>query len=163
VVIAVGGVSELVAARAAKAYGLERARLVLISGGADADSMVTAIGGALGDLKPADVTVSWLASLTGGRLAFDSRTRGGRRVRGPLRAAFQVVEFGRALSSGGPEARTVSFVQAVRFGKDLTLVTAGGCSPRAEREVMAAEPGGAACTPEIEEALGRLMRGLGAR
>jgi hypothetical protein len=183
VVIAAGGVSELISARAAKEYGLERARLVLVScgapGGADSDATVTAIGGALGDLKPAQLRfgmaagvavleVTGLATFSGGTLALGARMPAGegRRVRGPVRAAFQVVEPRRVLSSRGTEVRTVSSAQVVRFGKDLTMVavTPCGCSPRIERDlaVLVAGPSGAgACGADVEEAFGRLMRRLG--
>jgi hypothetical protein len=178
---------ELVAARAAKAYGLDRARLMLVSCGAPpegdglalADALVTAIGAALGDLKPAQIhfgtasgvpvlEVTGLATFSGRTLALGARGLAGegRRVRGPVRAAFQVVELGRELSSGGPAVRSVSSAQVVRFGKELTMValTPCGCTPRISRElaVLVAGPsGGSTCDADIEEALGRLMRRLG--
>ena len=188
VVIAAGGGSELVAARVAKEYGLERARLVLVScggpGGAATDAVVTAIGGALGDLKPAQIRFGTaasgpvlevmtpegapLAALSGGSLALGMPKLAGegRRVHGPVRAAFQVVELGRELSSRGAEVRSVSWVQAVRLGKDVTLVSLAdcGCAVRIAREfaVMVAGPSGSgACPPEVEAAVARLLRRLG--
>jgi hypothetical protein len=178
VVIASGAGGELVAARAAKEYGLDRARLVLIPCGAaaDTDAVVTVIGGALGDLKPAQV---WfgpagievrsadgapVAVLGGGKLTLGGRAPadGARRVHGLVRAAFQVVEFGRALAPEGAETRTVSWAQAVRLGKDATLAAVGtcGCAPQAAA-VIAGPAGSGACPAEIDGALAGLLRRLG--
>jgi hypothetical protein len=178
VVIASGAAGELVAARVAKEYGLDRARLVLIPCGApaDTDAAVTAIGGALGDLKraqvwsgPAGIEVrsadgAPIAALAGGRLTLGGRIPpdGARRVHGLVRAAFQVVEFGRALAPGGPETRTVSWVQGVRFGKDAALAAVGtcGCAPQVAA-VIAGPAGSGACPAEIDDALAGLLRRLG--
>jgi hypothetical protein len=140
--------TDLVTART----GLERSQLVFLGGhgggGYDpalAGGLVTAIGAALGALKPAALTYDAGASLQvlseeelRASVAFRKTTAllevgsgvaaGGQPISGRIRAAFQMVEPEPSLRArGNEEGRGEGVpVQAVRFGKGLTLVVVGG-------------------------------------
>jgi hypothetical protein len=148
--------SDFIAVQVLKAYGVDRAALLLHSAGqADPapDDAVTAIGAALGALEPAVVRSAGgaisitapdghcRATLTAdGALAFDHCAPGDL-VRAPIRAAFQVVDLSHALQPRGDPVRPSS-VQAIALGSQFLLLSVDGerTDPRvsaALRQVLA--------------------------
>jgi hypothetical protein len=149
-------VSDFIAAQVLKAYGVDRAGLLLHSTGQGdpaPDDAVTAIGAALGALEPAVVRSSGEAvSITApdgrcratlaanGAVAFD-RCVGGEPVRGPIRGAFQIVDPSHALQPRGEPVRPSS-VQAIALGSRFVVLSVDGdrTDPRvsaALRQVLA--------------------------
>jgi hypothetical protein len=149
-------VSDFIAAPVVKAYGVERAGLLLHSaaqGDPAPDDAVTAIGAALGALEPAVVRSSGGAvSITvpdgrcratlaaDGAVAFDHCAPGDP-VRAPIRAAFQIVDPSHALQPRGDPVRSSS-VQAIALGSRFLLLSVDGdrTDPRvsaAIRQVLA--------------------------
>ncbi len=159
-------VQDAVAARVEKDYGIERSQLVL-SGPASGthrpfrestEGLVTAVGAALGDLRPA--TLAWseergAVSIRVGadalffpadgvldvrRAAAPDRERA---LRGPIRTGFRVLD---PRSFESREQRTEfhqqCWIQVVRFGRHLTLVLLGGQAPAAWRSAISREFGG---------------------
>jgi pimeloyl-ACP methyl ester carboxylesterase len=133
-------VSDFIAAQLMKAYGVDRAGLLLHSIGqgepAPGDA-VTAIGAALGALEPAVVRSSGGAvSITApdgrcratlaadGALAFDG-CGAGEPVRAPIRAAFQMVDPAHGLQSRGEPVRPGS-VQAIALGGQFVVLAVEG-------------------------------------
>lgn len=132
--------SDFIAAQVVKAYGVDRAALLLHSvgqGDPAPDDAVTAIGAALGALEPAVVRSNGAAvSITAldgrcratlspdGALAFD-RCAPGEPVRAPIRAAFQIVDPSHALQPRGEPARPSS-VQAIALGQRFVVLTVMG-------------------------------------
>ena len=148
--------SDFIAAQVVKAYGVDRAGLLLRSAGQGdpaPDDVVTAIGAALGGLEPAVVRSSGGAvSITapeggcratlaaGGTVAFE-RCAPGEPVRAPIRAAFQVVDPLHALQPRGEPIRSSS-VQAIALGSQFVVLAVDGdrTDPRvsaALRQVLA--------------------------
>jgi len=133
-------VSDFIAAQVMKAYGVDRAGLLLQSAGQGdpaPDDAVTAIGAALGGLEPAvlrwsggAVSITGLdgrcrATLAGnGAVAFE-RCGGGEAVRAPIRAAFQVVEPAHGLQPRGEPVRSSS-VQAIALGQRFVVLAVEG-------------------------------------
>jgi hypothetical protein len=149
-------VSDFIAAQLAKAYGVDRAGLLLHSEGQGdpaPDDAVTAIGAALGTLEPAVVRSSGGAvSITApdgrcratlaadGALAFE-RCGAGEPVRAPIRAAFQMVDPAHGLQPRGEPVRPGS-VQAIALGGQFVVLAVEGArdDPRvsaAVRQVVA--------------------------
>jgi hypothetical protein len=149
-------VSDFIAAQVMKAYGVDRAGLLLPSAGQGdpaPDDAVTAIGAALGGLEPAVLRWSGGAvSITGpdgrcratlaadGAVAFD-RCGAGDPVRAPIRAAFQVVDPSHTLQPRGDPVRSSS-VQAIALGQQFVVLAVDGdrTDPRvsaALRQVLA--------------------------
>ena len=133
-------VSDFIAAQVLKAYGLDRAGLLLHSAGqgepAPGDA-VAAIGAALGGLEPAVVRSSGGAvSITtpdgrcratlaaDGAVAFE-RCGQGELVRAPIRAAFQMVDPAHALQPRGESVRSSS-VQAIALGQQFVVLAMDG-------------------------------------
>jgi hypothetical protein len=136
-------ITDLVAARSE----LDRSQVLFVSGLAPppspaelAEDLVTVIGAALGDLQPAALSYSEggglrVASPDGtlraalfGQGAAANPTGNLKRVDGPVRSAFRMVEPEPALrprENSGPRSNPCP-VQAIRFGRSLTLVALGG-------------------------------------
>jgi len=134
-------ITDLVAARSE----LDRSQVLFLSGPAPppnqaklAEDLVTVIGAALGDLQPAALSYGegsglrvaapdglLRAALFGGGAGPVGHSRA---VGGPIRSAFRMVEPEPALRSREtPEPRSnLCPVQAIRFGKSLTLLALGG-------------------------------------
>jgi hypothetical protein len=149
-------VSDFIAAQVLKAYGLERAALLLHSAGqgepAPGDA-VTAIGAALGSLESAVVrSTGGAASIAApdgrcratlapnGAVAFE-RCGQGEPVRAPIRAAFQMVDPAHALQPRGEPLHSSS-VQAIALGRQFVVLAVAGArdDPRvtaAVRRVLA--------------------------
>ena len=133
-------VADFIAAQVMKAYGVDRAALLLHSagqGGPAPDDFVTAIGAALGDLEPAVVRFGGGAvSITApdghcratlaadGGVAFDHCAPGDL-VRAPIRAAFQIVDPAHALQPRGEPVRPSS-VQAIALGQRFVVLAVEG-------------------------------------
>jgi hypothetical protein len=133
-------VSDFIAAKVLKAYGVDRAGLLLHSAGQGdpaPDDAVAAIGAALGTLEPAVLRASAEAvSITApdgrcrARLAADGavafeRCAPGEPVRAPIRAAFQMVDPAHALQPRGEPVRSSS-VQAIALGKQFVVLAVEG-------------------------------------
>jgi hypothetical protein len=132
--------SDFIAAQVAKAFGVDRAGLLLHSaaqGDPAPDDAVTAIGAALGALEPAVVRWSGGAvSITApdgrcratlaanGAVAFE-RCGPGEIVRAPIRAAFQMVDPAHGLQSRGEPIRASS-VQAIALGRQFVVLVVDG-------------------------------------
>jgi hypothetical protein len=136
-------VADLVAARSE----LDRAQVLFLSGPAPpptpaklAEDLVTVIGAALGDLQPAALSYSegselrvsapdgTLRAALFGQGAAASPTGNRKGVDGPIRSAFRMVEPEPTLrprETSGPRSNPCP-VQAIRFGRSLTLVALGG-------------------------------------
>jgi len=129
-------VSDHIGALAAKAYGLDRAALVIhstLEGGPAPQDAVTAIGAALAALEPARVTygngvlaVSAAAGCT--MISADAVTQActetnGDPVRGPIRAAFRVVDLTRSLQARAVAPRYAT-VQAIALGDAVLILSA---------------------------------------
>ena len=149
-------VADFIAAQVLKAYGVDRAALLLHSaapGDPAPDDAVTAIGAALGALEPAVLRYGGGAvSVTApdghcratlaadGALAFE-RCGAGAPVRAPIRAAFQVVDPSHALQPRADPVRSSS-VQAIALGSQFVVLSVDGdrTDPRvsaAVRQVLA--------------------------
>ena len=133
-------VSDFIAAQVLRAYGVDRAALLLHSAGQGdpaPDDAVAVIGAALGALQPAVARASGGAvSITAsdgrcrarlaadGALAFE-QCGAGEPVRPPIRAAFQVVDPSHALQPRGDPIRSNS-VQAIALGKQFVVLAVEG-------------------------------------
>jgi hypothetical protein len=133
-------VSDFIAAQVMKAYGVDRAGLLLHSAGEgdpSPDDAITAIGAALGDLEPAMVRSSGGAvSITApdgrcratlaanGAVAFEPCGQG-ELVRAPIRAAFQMVDPAHGLQPRGEPLRASS-VQAIALGGRFVVLAVDG-------------------------------------
>jgi hypothetical protein len=133
-------VSDFIAAQVLKAYGVDRAGLLLVSvgqGDPAPDDAVAAIGAALGALEPAVVRLSGGAvSVTApdgrcraklaadGAVAFE-RCSAGEPVRAPIRAAFQMVDPAHGLQQRGDPVRSSS-VQAIALGGQFVVLVVDG-------------------------------------
>jgi hypothetical protein len=133
-------VSDFIAAQVLKAYGVDRAALLLHSaapGEPAPDDAVTAIGAALGGLEPAVLRSSGGAvSITApdgrcratlaahGAVAFE-RCGAGEPVRAPIRAAFQMVDPAHGLQQRGDPVPSSS-VQAIALGKQFVMLAVAG-------------------------------------
>jgi hypothetical protein len=133
-------VSDFIAAQVMKAYGVDRAALLLHSvgqGDPTPDDAVTAIGVALGGMEPAVVRSSGGAVsitapdshcratlATDGALAFE-QCGAGEPVRAPIRAAFQMVDPAHGLEPRGEPARSSS-VQAISLGGRFVVLAVDG-------------------------------------
>lgn len=123
--------------------GLDRSQVLFDSGPVPspdpvglAGDLVTLIAAALGDLKPAVLSYAGgshlrVAAPDGSPLAVLFQHAGSmgspRRLRGPIRSAFRMVEpkfLLRTREASAPSSSPCS-VQAVRFGKNLTLLALG--------------------------------------
>jgi hypothetical protein len=143
-------VSDFIAAQVLKAYGVDRAGLLLRSAGQGdpaPDDAVTAIGAALGSIEPAVVRSSGEAvSITSpdgrclamlaanGAVAFE-RCGAGEAVRAPIRAAFQMVDPAHGLQPRGEPVRSSS-VQAIALGGQFVVLAVDG--DRGDARVSAA-------------------------
>ena len=132
--------SDFIAAQVVKAYGVDRAGLLLVSAGQGEpapDDAVAAIGAALGDLEPAVVRSSGGAvSVTApdghcratlaadGAVAFE-RCGPGEPVRAPIRAAFQMVDPAHGLQQRAEPVRASS-VQAIALGQRFVVLAVEG-------------------------------------
>jgi hypothetical protein len=132
--------SDFIAAQVLKAYGVDRAGLLLVSvgqGDPAPDDAVAVIGAALGGLDPAVVRSSGgVVSVTApdghcratlaadGAVAFD-RCAPGEPVRAPIRAAFQMVDPAHGLQPRGEPIRPVS-VQTVALGNRFVVLAVEG-------------------------------------
>jgi hypothetical protein len=132
--------SDFIAAQVVKAYGVDRAGLLLVSAGQGdpaPDDAVAAIGAALGGLEPAVVRsggggVSITAPdgrcratlAAAGAVAFD-RCGPGEPVRAPIRAAFQIVDPSHALQPRDDPVR-FSSVQAIALGTRFVVLAVEG-------------------------------------
>ena len=132
--------ADFIAAQVLKAYGVDRAALLLHSAGqADPapDDAVTATGAALGALEPAMLRSSGgsvsvtapdgrcRATLSAdGALAFE-RCGAGEPVRAPIRAAFQIVDAVHVLQPRGEPVRSGS-VQAIALGQHFVVLAVDG-------------------------------------
>jgi hypothetical protein len=142
--------SDFIAAQMVKAYGVDRAGLLLVSvaqGDPAPDDAVAAVGAALGGLDPAVVRSSGgVVSVTApdghcratlaadGAVAFD-RCAPGEPVRGPIRAAFQMVDPAHGLQPRGEPIRSSS-VQAIALGQWFVALAVDG--DRTDARVSAA-------------------------
>jgi hypothetical protein len=133
-------VSDFIAVQVLKAYGVDRAGLLLYSAGQGdpaPDDAVTAIGAALGSLEPAVVRSSGgavsitapdgrgRATLTAdGAVAFE-RCGPGEPVRAAIRAAFQMVDPAHGLQPRGEPVRSSS-VQAIALGRQFVVLAVEG-------------------------------------
>jgi hypothetical protein len=142
--------SDFIAAQVVKAYGVDRAGLLLYSAGQGEpapDDAVAAVGAALGGLEPAVVRSSGGAvsiSAPDGRcratlaadgaVAFD-RCAPGEPVRAPIRAAFQMVDPAHGLQPRGEPIRSSS-VQAIALGQWFVVLAVDG--DRTDARVAAA-------------------------
>jgi hypothetical protein len=148
--------SDFIAAQVVKAYGVDRAGLLLVSAGQGdpaPDDAVAAIGAALGALEPAMVRSGGRGvSITApdghcratlsanGAVAFE-RCGPGEPVRAPIRAAFQMVDPAHGLQPRGELIRSSS-VQAIALGRHFVVLAVEGerDAPRvsaAVRQVLA--------------------------
>jgi hypothetical protein len=143
-------VSDFIAAQVVKAYGVDRAALLLTSasqGEPAPDDAVAAVGAALGGLEPAVVRSSGgavsisapdghcRATLAAdGAVAFD-RCAPGEPVRAPIRAAFQMVDPAHGLQPRGEPIRSSS-VQAIALGQWFVALAVDG--DRTDARVSAA-------------------------
>jgi hypothetical protein len=132
--------SDFIVAQVVKAYGVDRAGLLLVSAGQGEpapDDAVAAIGAALGDLEPAVVRSSGGAvSVTApdghcratlaadGAVAFE-RCGPGEPVRAPIRAAFQMVDPAHGLQQRAEPVRASS-VQAIALGQRFVVLAVEG-------------------------------------
>ena len=132
--------SDFIGAQVLKAYGVNRAGLLLHSAGQGdpaPDDAVAAIGAALGGLEPAVVRSSGGAvSVTApdgrcratlaanGTVAFERCGRG-EPVRAPIRAAFQMVDPAHGLQQRAEPVRASS-VQAIALGKQFVVLAVEG-------------------------------------
>jgi hypothetical protein len=132
--------SDFIAAQVLKAYGVDRAGLLLVSAGQGEpapDDAVAAIGAALGGLDPAVVRSSGgVVSVTApdghcratlaadGAVAFE-RCGPGEPVRAPIRAAFQMVDPAHGLQPRGEPIRSSS-VQAIALGNRFVVLAVEG-------------------------------------
>jgi hypothetical protein len=138
-------VADFVAARLLQSYEIERAGVLLRGTSAAAsqpEDLITAIAAALGRLEPAAVRYrdgAMSVAAANGRciasiapdasLALD-QCAGGDPVRGPIRAAFQMVEPTHGLIER--DTRPLSYpVQAIAIGKQVTILGLGGAAPAA--------------------------------
>jgi hypothetical protein len=133
-------VSDFIAVQVLKAYGVDRAGLLLYSAGQGdpaPDDAVTAIGAALGSLEPAVVrSNSGAVSITApdgrcramlaanGAVVFE-RCGQGQPVRAPIRAAFQMVDPAHGLQPRGEPVRSSS-VQAIALGQQFVVLAVEG-------------------------------------
>ena len=132
-------VSDFVAARLLQSYELPRPSLLLRGVGlrpAQPDDLVTAVSAAMGRLDSAQLVYDGttlsvsansrcLASLAAGAsLIFDS-CNDGLAVRGPIRAAFQMVEPTHGLLQRADLLHAYP-VQAIAFGKQVIVLALGG-------------------------------------
>jgi len=133
-------VSDFIAVQVLKAYGVDRAGLLLYSAGQGdpaPDDAVTAIGAALGSLEPAVLRSSGGAvSITApdgrcraalaanGAVAFE-RCGQGQPVRAAIRAAFQMVDPAHGLQPRGEPVRSNS-VQAIALGQQFVVLAVEG-------------------------------------
>jgi hypothetical protein len=133
-------VCDFIAVQVLKAYGVDRAGLLLYSAGQGdpaPDDAVTAIGAALGSLEPAVVRSSGGAvSITApdgrcratlaanGAVAFE-RCGPGEPVRAAIRAAFQMVDPAHGLQPRGEPVRSSS-VQAIALGQQFVVLAVEG-------------------------------------
>jgi hypothetical protein len=133
-------VSDFIAAKLLKAYGVDRAGLLLVpvaQGDPAPDDAVAAIGAALGGLEPAVVrssgeSVSIIAPdghcratlAADGAVAFE-RCGQGELVRAPIRAAFQVVDPTHGLQPRSEPIRSSS-VQAIALGQRFVVLAVEG-------------------------------------
>jgi len=137
-------VADLASVQLLKCCELDRAAVVLsgtagVPPGSPAqpNDLLTAISAALGRLEPAAVTFngeSISVTAPDGRclasffpLAFE-RCRGGKPVRSPIRAAFQIIDLTHPLQQRG-EIPPAYPIQAVAFGKQATILALGGEAP----------------------------------
>jgi hypothetical protein len=143
-------VSDFIAAQVVKAYGVDRAALLLRSAGPGEpapDDAVAAVGAALGGLEPAVVRSSGggvsitapdgrcRATLAAdGAVAFD-RCAPGESVRAPIRAAFQMVDPAHGLQPRAEPVRSSS-VQAIALGQWFVVLAVDG--DRTDARVAAA-------------------------
>ena len=132
--------SDFIAAQVLKAYGVDRAGLLLVSAGQGEpapDDAVAAIGAALGGLDPAVVRSSGgVVSVTApdghcratlaadGAVAFE-RCGPGEPVRAPIRAAFQMADPAHGLQPRGEPIRSSS-VQAIALGNRFVVLAVEG-------------------------------------
>jgi hypothetical protein len=138
-------VADFVAARLLQSYELPRPSLLLrgglprgVSGTGQPEDLITAISAALGSMEPASVRFNGAvvsvtsagtcrAALAAGvSLTFDHCTAGDA-VRGPIRAAFQMVEPAHGLLQRADPVRAHP-VQAIALGKQVVVVALGGAS-----------------------------------
>jgi hypothetical protein len=178
-------VSDFVAARLLQSYELPRPSLLLRGAGGiglrpvQPDDLITAIGAAMGSMEPASVRFNGavvsvtsggtcLAALAAGAsLTFDQCTAGAA-VRGPIRAAFQMVEPTHGLLQRTDPWRAYP-VQAIALGKQVVVVALGGDSalPRefaAQGLLFAPHANDSAAPPDdphIREAIRQVLSRVG--
>lgn len=129
-------VSDLAAVQLVKAYDLDRAAIAISgTGGAtpDAGEIVSAAAQALGRLDAAAVSFSGAVSIAtpGGACVatlYPVRLEGCRQgapVRGPIRAAFRMLDVPHALATRDAAPRAYP-VQAIALGKQAVILALGG-------------------------------------
>ena len=128
-------VADHMAAMAAKAYGFERAALLIRStgnGDASPQEAVDTLGAALGVMAPAELRMqNGVEVYTGASCthllpdgAFGACSGASAApLHGPIRAAFRVIDLNANLRPRGTEARYTT-VQAITFGGELLIVAA---------------------------------------
>jgi hypothetical protein len=171
-------VSDFAGARLLKAYGLDRAGVLMrgVSAGApQTDELITAVAAALGKLEPASVHYgngAMSVALPDGRciaaLAPDAsltldRCGAGDPVRGPIRSAFQMIEPAHGLLAR--DATVPAYpVQAIAVGRQVTVLGLGGEVPagrfRAPGRIVAPYANDTSAlpdTPDVESAIRRVL------
>jgi hypothetical protein len=183
-------VADFVAARLLQSYELPRPSLLLRGGllrgasgigprPAQPEDLITAISAALGSMEPASVRFDGaVVSVTSGgtcraalaagaSLTFGHCTAGDA-VRGPIRAAFQMVEPAHGLLQRADPVRAYP-VQAIALGKQVVVVALGGASalPRefaANGRLFAPQANDSAAPPDdprIRQAIRQVLSRVG--
>jgi hypothetical protein len=139
-------ISDFVAVQLLKTYDLERASITISGTGsaaADTAAILTAIQQAISRLEPAAITSSGVLSVraaTGACVATLypvrlSGCRDGDAVRGPIRAAFQMIDLPHPLQTRDAAAPAYP-VQAVAIGKTTILALGGEVPPGRFRGIV---------------------------
>lgn len=161
--------SDFVAVQLVKAYGLDRATIVISGTGTEPEepaAILAAVERALGALQPAAISGAIsIRSATGACIATLypirlSGCRDGPSVSGPIRAAFQMVDLPHPLQTR--EAAAPSYpVQAVAIGK-TTILALGGAVPAGKYAGIvvsnANDTGSMPNEPRVEAAVANVLK-----
>lgn len=162
-------VADYVAAQLVKTYGLERADIVLAGAGERAprpEDIVEAVAAVV--VAPA--VVKWdgrriSIAGEGGCIAtlwpVGEACGDGATVRSPIRAAFQMIKLPHGLQQRGEMAAAYP-IQAIAFGKQVTVLAAPGETKYEGRDVLVIPHANDAGTPgDFGAAIGGILRRVG--
>lgn len=164
-------ISDFVAVQVLQKYELERASIVISGSGPatpDTTAVLAAIQQAIAKLAPAAATSSGVISVrsTGGTCIatlYPIRLSGcgnGERVRGPIRAAFQMIDLPHPLQTR--EAAAAAYpVQAVAIGKTTILALGGEVPPGRFPGIVVAHANDTTpfpAEPRVEAAIGNVLK-----